>query len=118
MAANLMQINSICVELGIFGAEGHMSYLCMYACSMHRFKAHPYNFSRTSLLCLSNERVKSAVNTDIPKRNDSEIEHEVLPVMEDLSVQAQQHGSASTSSEGGKQGEETFPSAQGLLDNL
>ena len=65
----------------------------------------------------SNGRVKSAASSDVPKRNDREIQ-EVLPMVEDLSVQAQLHGSASTSGEGGKQGEKTFPSVQAQLDEL
>ena len=62
----------------------------------------------------SNGRVRSAA---ILKRKDREIQ-EVLPMVEDLSVQAQLHGSASTSGEGGKQGEKTFPSVQAQLDEL
>ena len=65
----------------------------------------------------SNGRVKSAASSDVPKRNDREIQ-EVLPMVEDLSVQAQLHGSASTSGEGGKQGEKTFPSVQAQLDEI
>ena len=69
-------------------------------------------------MSFSNGRVKSAASTDVPKRNDSKTDPEVLPMVEDLSVQAQLHDSASTSGEGGKQGEETFPSVQAQLDEL